>query len=65
MIAWWGGAADPLGLVDQRANLGYWEAYAYAIIVSAYPFAKAISSPYIGYWSLWPQRRAETHHTHT
>ena len=36
---------------SSRFGNGFLAAYAYAMLVSAYPFAKAISSPYVGYLS--------------
>jgi len=36
---------------SQLFGRGFLAAYAYAMLVSAYPFAKAISSPYVGYIS--------------
>ena len=46
LLNWWSGSAltSLLGPGDDA----YVSAYAYAILVSAYAFAKAVSSPYVG-----------------
>eukprot|EP00629_Pelagomonadales_sp_RCC1024_P006057 CAMPEP_0119279246 /NCGR_PEP_ID=MMETSP1329-20130426/20450_1 /TAXON_ID=114041 /ORGANISM="Genus nov. species nov., Strain RCC1024" /LENGTH=471 /DNA_ID=CAMNT_0007279783 /DNA_START=236 /DNA_END=1648 /DNA_ORIENTATION=- len=46
LLEWWAGVL-PASTIDV-ADESYLAAYAYAMLVSAYPFAKAISSPYVG-----------------